>query len=69
MIPDCFLLLDVPQDVLVDRVTGRRTDPETGKIYHLTFNPPENEEIAARFSLTYSLTHSLTPSLIILYSC
>jgi len=48
MVPDCFLLLDVPQEALVERVTGRRTDPETGKIYHLTFNPPENEEIAAR---------------------
>ena len=39
-IPDCFLLLDVPEEVLVERVTGRRTDPETGKIYHMKFNPP-----------------------------
>ena len=35
MNPDCFILLDVPQEVLVERVTGRRTDPETGKIYHI----------------------------------
>ena len=34
--------------------TGRRTDPETGKIYHLKFNPPkvdpddESEEAAAK---------------------
>ena len=55
MVPDCFLLLDVPQEVLVERVTGRRTDPETGKIYHLTFNPPENEEIAARYTLNIVL--------------
>eukprot|EP01038_Epipyxis_sp_PR26KG_P009956 gene9956-13389_t len=48
MIPDCFLLLDVKEDVLVERVTGRRTDPVTGKIYHLKFNPPENDEIASR---------------------
>ena len=53
MVPDCFLLLDVPQEVLVERVTGRRTDPETGKIYHLTFSPPENEEIAARYSFAH----------------
>ena len=46
--PDCFILLDVPQEVLVERVTGRRTDPETGKIYHLKFSPPENEEVAKR---------------------
>ena len=48
MIPDCFLLLDTPENVLVDRVTGRRTDPVTGKIYHLKYSPPENDEIASR---------------------
>ena len=45
---DCFLFLDVPDEVLVERVVGRRTDPETGKIYHMTFSPPEDEEILAR---------------------
>ena len=48
MVPDCFLMLDVPEDILVERVTGRRTDPATGKIYHMTFNPPENDEVASR---------------------
>lgn len=41
--PDLFLLLDVPDDTLVARVTGRRTDPQTGEIYHLTFKPPPPE--------------------------
>mmetsp|Transcript_32547 Transcript_32547/g.40891 ORF Transcript_32547/g.40891 Transcript_32547/m.40891 type:complete len:740 (-) Transcript_32547:287-2506(-) len=45
---DSFVLLDVPDDVLIKRVVGRRMDPETGKIYHMDFNPPETEEIAAR---------------------
>jgi adenylate kinase len=45
---DCFIFLNVPDDVLVERVVGRRTDPETGKIYHMTFSPPEDEEILAR---------------------
>lgn len=48
MVPDCLILLDVPEEVLVERVTGRRTDPLTGKIYHLKFNPPENDEIMSR---------------------
>jgi adenylate kinase len=48
MIPDAFILLDVPEDVLVERVTGRRTDPVTLKVYHMKFNPPENDVIAAR---------------------
>lgn len=45
---DCFLFLNVPDSVLVERVVGRRTDPETGKIYHMTFSPPEDEDVLAR---------------------
>jgi adenylate kinase len=45
---DCFIFLNVPDSVLVERVVGRRTDPDTGKIYHMTFSPPEDEEIKAR---------------------
>jgi adenylate kinase len=45
---DCFLLLDVPEEVLVERVTGRRTDPVTGKIYHMKFSPPQDEEVLSR---------------------
>merc|ERR1711937_775804 len=39
--PEVFLLLEVPEDILVERVVGRRLDPETGKIYHLKYNKPE----------------------------
>jgi adenylate kinase len=35
-----FLQLEVPDEILVERICGRRTDPVTGKIYHLKFNPP-----------------------------
>ena len=47
---DCFLFLDVPDESLVERVVGRRTDPVTGKIYHLTFSPPgaDDEEVLNR---------------------
>jgi adenylate kinase len=45
---DCFIFLNVPDEILVERVVGRRSDPETGKIYHMTFSPPEDEEILAR---------------------
>jgi adenylate kinase len=41
------LLLDVADAVLIERITGRRTDPETGRIYHLVFDPPP-PEIAGR---------------------
>ena len=45
---DCFLFLNVPDDILIERVVGRRTDPVTGKIYHMTFSPPQNDEVRSR---------------------
>jgi adenylate kinase len=45
---DCFLFLDVPDEVLVTRVVGRRTDPVTGKIFHMTFSPPDDDEVKKR---------------------
>ncbi len=44
---DAVVVLDVPDDVIVERMSGRRTDPETGEVYHVTFNPPP-AEIAGR---------------------
>lgn len=40
---DAVLLLEVPDQLIVDRIVGRRSDPETGTIYHLQFNPPPAE--------------------------
>ncbi|KAI3761707.1 hypothetical protein L1987_52128 [Smallanthus sonchifolius] len=54
--PDLFILLEVPEEILVDRVVGRRLDPVTGRIYHLTYSPPENEEIAARLTQRFDDT-------------
>ena len=39
-IPNKCILLDVPDEVLIARVTGRRQDPETGIIYHLETKKP-----------------------------
>jgi len=47
---DCFIFLNVADEALVDRVVGRRTDPLTGKIYHMTYSPPEDEDITARLT-------------------
>lgn len=40
---DVVLVLEVPDDLIVNRIVGRRSDPETGAIYHLEFNPPPAE--------------------------
>ena len=45
---DCFVFLNIPNSALIERVVGGRTDPKTGKIYHMTFSPPAEEEIMAR---------------------
>ncbi|KAA3453526.1 adenylate kinase, chloroplastic-like [Gossypium australe] len=54
--PDVFILLDVSEDILVERVVGRRLDPLTGKIYHLKYSPPENDEIASRLTQRFDDT-------------
>ena len=40
--------LQVPDDDVVGRLSRRRTDPETGAIYHLDFNPPPDGVPAER---------------------
>jgi adenylate kinase len=37
---DVVLQIEVPDALIVERITGRRMDPETGDIYHVTFKPP-----------------------------
>ena len=40
-----FLLLDVPDEIVEQRISGRRFDPVSGKIYHMQNKPPETEEM------------------------
>lgn len=40
---DAVVLLEVADALILERVIGRRSDPETGNIYHLKFNPPPPE--------------------------
>ncbi|KAJ6816407.1 adenylate kinase, chloroplastic-like isoform X3 [Iris pallida] len=54
--PDLFILLDVSEDALIERVVGRRLDPVTEKIYHLKYSPPENEKIASRLTQRFDDT-------------
>ena len=42
---DAVVLIEVDDSLIIERITGRRTDPETGTIYHLTFNPPPAEVV------------------------
>lgn len=42
---DYVLHVDVPEEKLVARLTGRRICPECGATYHVEFNPPKEEGI------------------------
>ena len=44
---DTVVLIEVADELIVDRITGRRMDPDTGDIYHMEFKPPP-AEIAGR---------------------
>lgn len=38
------VLLDCPDEVLVERITGRRSCDKCGSVYHMKFNPPSQGE-------------------------
>jgi len=40
-----FILLDVPDEVVVDRMEGRRWDPVANQSYHLKYLPPPPEVV------------------------
>jgi adenylate kinase len=50
---DAFITLEVPDEKLVQRAVGRRSDPETGKIYHLVTDPPPADDAALNERLVH----------------
>jgi len=40
---DYVLEIDVPFDAIIDRMSGRRVHPASGRTYHVKFNPPKVE--------------------------
>lgn len=37
---DAVVVLEVPDEAIIERMSGRRTDPQTGVVYHVKHNPP-----------------------------
>lgn len=42
---DKVICYDVDDDVIVDRMSGRRSCPKCGKMYHVKYNPPKTEGV------------------------
>jgi adenylate kinase len=40
---DYVLEIDVPDEAIIERMSGRRVHPASGRTYHLKFNPPKVE--------------------------
>ena len=40
---DYVLEFDVPDELIVDRIVGRRVHAASGRVYHIKFNPPKVE--------------------------
>ena len=40
---DHCIEFDVPDDVIVGRMSGRRVHPASGRVYHIVYNPPSVE--------------------------
>jgi adenylate kinase len=70
---DHVVQIDVPRGLLVERATLRRTDVQTGQIYHLKYNPPPSDavlehrdddredKVATRLDLYEAMTAALLP--------
>ena len=42
---DYVLEIDVPFDAIIERMSGRRSHPASGRTYHVKFNPPKAEAV------------------------
>lgn len=42
---DYVLEIDVPFDAIIERMSGRRSHPASGRTYHVKFNPPKAADV------------------------
>uniref|UniRef100_A0A671S9V4 Adenylate kinase 8 n=1 Tax=Sinocyclocheilus anshuiensis TaxID=1608454 RepID=A0A671S9V4_9TELE len=49
------VMLEAPDVILIERSSGKRIDPVTGDVYHVTFMWPESEEVAQRLETPSTL--------------
>lgn len=40
---DAVVELDVADEEIIKRISGRRVHPESGRVYHVVYNPPKTE--------------------------
>ena len=67
---DYVLEFDVPDELIVDRIVGRRVHAASGRVYHIKFNPPkvEGKDDVTGEELTTRKDHQMTAPLIGYYT-
>jgi len=53
---DYVLEIDVPFDAIIERMSGRRSHPASGRTYHVKFNPPQGGRHGRRDRRTFGST-------------
>ena len=77
IIPECVMRLDVPDKDIINRVQGRRIDPITKKVYHITNKPPppgvkvvqRPDDTITAIKLRLQTYHSNLDSMLACYTC
>jgi adenylate kinase len=45
---DKVILFEIDDDLVVERLSGRRVCPSCGAVYHMIYNPPKKDELCDR---------------------
>ena len=57
--------LEVPDEVIVKRMTGRRTCPKCGSTYHVEHNPPQVEGVCDKCGEKLGIRHDDDPEVVL----
>ncbi|MBQ3118985.1 MAG: adenylate kinase [Clostridia bacterium] len=61
---DCALEIDVDEDIIVDRLSGRRVCSSCGATYHITGNPSKKEGVCDKCGSTLKVRDDDVPDVI-----
>ncbi|XP_031306631.1 adenylate kinase 8 isoform X1 [Camelus dromedarius] len=67
IVPRHVIVLSAPDTVLIERNLGKRLDPQTGEVYHTTFDWPPESEIQNRLMVPAGISEGETAQKLLEY--
>ena len=61
---DAVLDLQVPDEAILERMTGRRSCPQCGAVYHIKYNPPKQENLCDQCQVDLTQRKDDTPEVV-----